>query len=138
MPHLQFDITIDPAPRETTRFTAWAREQYADVMDTGTGHIAVTVHPCAPTQLSLGRATPAGADVAVMNADVRRGRTLDQRREFATTVMEELHDRWGIPTDHMYVVYTEHPGADFMLREGPLDSWEPGDTPMDEGSEVQR
>ncbi len=39
------------------------------------------------------------------------------------TVIDELADRWGIPTENAYVVYTEHPGEDFILREEALNSW---------------
>jgi len=128
MPHLQFEIS-EPLDGPVEPFAAWATELYADVMETGTGHVAVTVRDGA--RLSLGRA---GADepVAVLNADIRAGRSADQRRELAAAVIEELEKRWGVPSENTYVVYTEHPGEDFHLEEGALKSW--SDSESDEGA----
>ncbi|MFC7165559.1 tautomerase [Halospeciosus flavus] len=123
MPHLQFETTVDLDDDETAPFTDWVTELYAHVMDTGTDHVAVTVrnHPAAA--LSLGRAGP-DEPVAVVNADVRAGRSADQRRELAESLVGELDARFGVPTANCYVVYTEHPGEDFHLAEGPLASWD--------------
>lgn len=120
MPHLQFEVT-EPLERSAVEsFADRVTELYADVMDTGTGHVGVTVRDDA--SLAMGRA---GADepVAFLNADVRAGRSSAQRRELAVAVVDELGDRWDVPADNVYVVYTEHPGEDFHLREGPLSSW---------------
>ena len=93
---------------------------YAEIMDTGTGHVGVTVRDGA--SLALGRAD-ADDRIAFLNADVRAGRTAEQRRELAVAVMGELNERWEVPTENVYVIYTEHPGEDFHLREGSLSSW---------------
>lgn len=91
-------------------------------MKTGTGHIAVTIHPYEQTTLSLGRAHPA-EPVAIVDVDVRAGRSFEQGRTFATHVMNGLSDRWDVPTENMYCVYTEHKGEDFMLAERALSDW---------------
>jgi len=130
MPHLQFEVT-EPLDGSVEPFAAWAADLYAEVMDTGTGHVAVTVREEAA--LSLGRAG-AGEPVAVLNADIRAGRSAGQRRELAVAVIEELGERWGVPAENTYVIYTEHPGEDFHLQEGALDSWtdeEADDGPLD-------
>ena len=121
MPHLQFgtNATLDPADRRD--LTDWATEHYGEVMETGTGHVAVTVRELDSGALTLGRA-PEGAPVAVLNADVRAGRSVEQRERFATAAIDRLAGL-GIPAEHCYVVYTEHPGEDFVLEEGPLESW---------------
>ena len=122
MPHLQFEVT-ERVP-DTREFAAWVTDRYADVMDTGTGHVAVTIRDEAA--LALGRA---GADdpVAVLNADVRAGRSFDQRETFAGAAMDAMVERWGVDREHCYVVYTEHPGEDFLLSEGPLAGWSEGE-----------
>jgi len=119
MPHLQFEVT-EPLAGDIEPFAAWVTDLYADVMDTGTGHVGVTVRDGGA--LALGRA---GADepVAFLNADIRAGRSAAQRRELAVAVIEAMDDRWGVPPENAYVVYTEHPGEDFHLEEGSLDSW---------------
>jgi phenylpyruvate tautomerase PptA (4-oxalocrotonate tautomerase family) len=122
MPHLQFETTATPSAGARREFIGWVTDEYAETMKTGTGHIAVTVRSLADDALALGRA-PENAPVAVCNADIRRGRSADQREAFAAAVIDRLDDLFGVPTEHCYVVYTEHPGEDFVLTEGPLDSW---------------
>ncbi len=122
MPHLRFELSADLTADGKREFAAWVTDRYAEIMETGTGHVAVSVRECEPAALSLGRVV-ADEQVAFLNADVRAGRSADQRRTLATTIMDELHDRWAIPTANTYVIYTEHPGEDFLLREGPLETW---------------
>lgn len=120
MPHLQFELTDRIDADSKTAFATWATERYADVMDTGTGHVGVTIRDGAT--LALGR-VPADEPVAFLNADVRAGRSPEQRRTLAVAVIEEIADRWDVPAENQYVIYTEHPGEDFHLHEGALDSW---------------
>ena len=130
MPHLQFEVS-EPIPEAEARdFAAWVTDLYSDVMDTGTGHVAVTVRD--DVAVALGRA---GADdpVAVLNADVRAGRSFDQREDLAMRVIEEMAERWGVDREHAYVVYTEHPGEDFLLCEGALEGWSEGEDAPDAG-----
>ena len=130
MPHLQFEVTERVDRSEVASFADRITTLYATIMDTGTGHVGVTVRD--GTSLALGRAD--GDDrIAFLNADVRAGRTAEQRRELAVAVMEELHERWDVPTENVYVVYTEHPGEDFHLREGALSSWTADETTDEDG-----
>ena len=128
MPHLQLETNRPLTDEQRTRFVDWTTERYAETMETGTGHVAVTVRELEPTALSLGRA-PRGEPVGLLNADVRSGRSSDQRRAFAAAVIDRLDEWLDVPAEHCYVVYTEHPGEDFVLAEGPLESWS-----EDEGS----
>jgi 5-carboxymethyl-2-hydroxymuconate isomerase len=120
MPHLQLEVTESLMDDQIRSFAGWLTDRYAAVMDTGTAHVGVTVREDA--SLAMGRAD-ADAPVAFLNADIRAGRSAEQRRTLAGEVIEELHDRWAIPAANVYVVFTEHPGEDFHLVEGPLSSW---------------
>jgi phenylpyruvate tautomerase PptA (4-oxalocrotonate tautomerase family) len=120
VPHLQFEVSEPLAATTVDTLVEWATDRYATTMDTGTGHVAVTVRDDAT--LAMGRADP-DAPVAVLNADVRAGRSATQRRDLAVAVVDYLHDHLGVPAANVYVVYTEHPGEDFHLAEGPLASW---------------
>jgi phenylpyruvate tautomerase PptA (4-oxalocrotonate tautomerase family) len=122
MPHLQYEFDHALAADTRRALIAWTTEQYSEIMETGTGHVAVTVRELDATALSLGRA-PADEPVAVLNADVRAGRSAAQRQSFASAVIDYLDGELGVPADHCYVVYTEHDGPDFVLNEGPLASW---------------
>lgn len=120
MPHLSFEVSEPLEENDVEPFAEWVTELYAEVMNTGTGHVAVTVRDDAA--LAMGRAE-AGEPVAVLDADVRAGRPFEKRRELASAVIEEMEDRLGVPAENTYVVYTEHAGEDFILAEGPLASW---------------
>jgi phenylpyruvate tautomerase PptA (4-oxalocrotonate tautomerase family) len=130
VPHLHLAVSEPLADAAVETFTDWVTDRYAEVMDTGTGHVAVAVRDDAA--LSMGRADP-GRPVAVLDADVRAGRDSAQRRTLAADVVAHLDERLGVPAANTYVVYTEHPGEDFHLAEGALDSWsadEGGDDPL--------
>ncbi|MFB6195567.1 MAG: tautomerase family protein [Haloplanus sp.] len=129
MPHLQFEVSEPLEDAAVASFVDWATNRYAERMDTGTGHVVVTVRD--DVRVAMGRAD-AGEPVAVLNADVRAGRSEAQRRNLAADIVEELRDRWAVPPANVYVVYTEHPGEDFHLEEGPLDAWSA--TEEDEGA----
>jgi 5-carboxymethyl-2-hydroxymuconate isomerase len=130
MPQLRFEVTESLDDAEVASFADWVTERYAEHMATGTGHVGVSVRDDAA--ITMGRADP-DEPVAFLDADIRAGRSTDQRRGFAVAIMDELHDRWAIPTENCYVVYTEHPGADFHLREGALTSWETDETADESG-----
>ncbi|PSP75200.1 hypothetical protein BRC86_04120 [Halobacteriales archaeon QS_3_64_16] len=65
----------------------------------------------------------------MLDADIREGRSAEQRRAFAEGVIEELEARFSIPAENVYGIYIEHSGEDFHLVEGRLQSWEAGDDP---------
>jgi 5-carboxymethyl-2-hydroxymuconate isomerase len=121
MPHLRFETTADTG--DASAFTAWVAERFADVMDTGTGHVGVSVREYERSELALGRAAP-DEDVALVDADVRAGRSERQRRALAASILDAVSERWGVPEENVYLVYTEHAGDDFHLAEGPLASWD--------------
>ncbi|WP_435066007.1 tautomerase family protein [Halobaculum sp. EA56] len=127
MPHIRFDLSVSVDDDERAAFADWVAETYGAVMDTGTDHVGVVVAESDPR---LGRA---GADdpVALVNADVRAGRTVEQRHDLARRLTAELDDRFGVPEETVYVVFTEHEGADFVLGGEPLASWDAGEGEAD-------
>jgi 5-carboxymethyl-2-hydroxymuconate isomerase len=133
MPHLQFEVSTGLPAEAKGEFTDWVTDRYATEMDTGTGHVAVTIRERERGALALGRADE-DEPVAVLDADIRAGRSATQRRAFASRVIEELEARFSIPAENVYAVYTEHSGEDFHLAEGRLRSWEAGEDP-DAGSD---
>lgn len=123
MPHLQFEISKAITNEEKREFMQWVTQQYSEILETGTGHIGITLRTYASADLFLGRVTDQSQGIAFLNADIRKGRTPEQRRKFALQVMEEINRRWSVPQANMYVIYTEHGGEDFHLYEKVLDSW---------------
>lgn len=130
MPHLQFDLNFAPTAREKARFAEAVIRHFAGIMDTGTDHIAITFRSYRRGDLVFGRALKPAEGIAFLDADIRTGRTADQKRRLALAVMRELHETWGVPTRSAYVIYTEHDGESFQLDDRVLPSWTAGEDPL--------
>ena len=130
MPHLQFEINRGLADDEKVSFAEQVRQLFAEVMDTTTDHISLSIREFGTHNLSIGRVKRPELGIAVVNADIRKGRTMEQRRTLTLGFIDLLHDTWGIPKEQVYVTLTEHKGEDFHLLEKYLASWQEGDDPL--------
>jgi len=130
MPHLQFEINRHLADAEKISFAEEVRQLFSEVMDTGTDHISISIREFDTHNLSIGRVSEPEKGIALVNADIREGRTMEQRRTLALGFMDLLEKTWKIPREHMYVTLTEHKGEDFHLLERYLASWREGEDPL--------
>jgi hypothetical protein len=130
MPHLHFDLNLSPAPEARRRFGGTIVSRFAEIMDTGKDHIGVTVRCLGPDDLVFGRAEDPSKGICFVNADIRQGRTEDQKRRLALAFIDEVHRAFGVPKQAVYVIYTEHDGPHFQLVERVLPSWKPGEDPL--------
>jgi phenylpyruvate tautomerase PptA (4-oxalocrotonate tautomerase family) len=130
MPHLQFEINRPLSDVEKIAFAEQVRQLFSRVMDTGTDHISISIREFGVYNLSIGRVTEPEKGVAVVNADIRAGRTMEQRRALTLGFMDLLHKALAIPVKHIYVTLTEHKGEDFHLFEKYLASWQEGEDPL--------
>ena len=130
MPHLQFEINRSLPDAEKIAFAEQVRQLFSEVMDTGTDHISISIREFGTHNLSIGRVREPEKGIALVNADIREGRTMQQRRTLTLGFMELLHKNWKIPKEHMYVTLTEHKGEDFHLLERYLASWQQGEDPL--------
>jgi phenylpyruvate tautomerase PptA (4-oxalocrotonate tautomerase family) len=130
MPHLQFELNFTPTSEEKKRFAAAVVRHFSEIMDTGTDHIAVTLRCYAPEDLTFGRAAPSGDRTAFVNADIRLGRTRDQKRRLALANIDEIARTWGVAPEAVYVILTEHDGEHFQLSDRVLPSWSAGEDPL--------
>lgn len=130
MPHLQFELNRCLTDAEKISFADQVRQLFAATMDTGTDHISISIREFGTHNLSIGRVKEPEKGVAVVNADIREGRTLEQRRVLTLGFMELLHTCFAISKEHMYVTLTEHKGEDFHLLEKYLASWQHGEDPL--------
>ncbi len=131
MPHLQFELNFSPDVEEKRRFAEAVKQHFATIMSTGTDHIGITFRCYAREDLVFGRAGT-GGKIAFLNADIRLGRTPEQKRELCLAIMESLNQSWGLPYESIYVIYTEHDGPDFQLSDRVLPSWQTGEDPLND------
>jgi phenylpyruvate tautomerase PptA (4-oxalocrotonate tautomerase family) len=129
MPHLQFELNFTPEKQSKQVFADAIRRHFASIMSTGTDHIGITFRCYEQGDLVFGRAGGDG-QIAFLNADIRLGRTTEQKRRLALAVMDEIGTCWGVPREHVYIVYTEHDGPDFQLSDRVLPSWRAGEDPL--------
>ena len=129
MPHLQFELNFTPTVAEKRNFAEAVKQHFAAIMSTGTDHIGITFRCYAQEDLVFGRAGTDGK-ITFLNADIRLGRTAEQKRRLSLAIMDELGTRWGMPRENIYVIYTEHDGPDFQLSDRVLPSWQTGEDPL--------
>ncbi len=129
MPHLQFEINKKVSNESKEEFVKEIRATFAEIMDTGTDHIAITIREYDKYSLTIGRANPTD-DICLMNLDIREGRTIEKRRELVLKYMQIVQQNFGINPKNQYVTFTEHKGEDFHLVEKFLASWESGEDPL--------
>ena len=130
MPHLQFEINQQLEDPDKIAFAQNVRQLFSEIMDTGTDHISISIREFGTHNLSIGRVTEPEKGIAVVNADIREGRTMKKRRELTLGFMDLLNRQWNIPKEHMYVTLTEHKGEDFHLLERYLAGWQEGEDPL--------
>ena len=130
MPHLQFEFNRSLTDSQKTTLAEQVRALFSNIMDTGTDHISISIREFGTYNLSIGRVKEPKEGVAVVNADIREGRTIEQRRALTLGFMELIKEVTNIPVAHMYVTLTEHKGEDFHLFEKYLASWQVGEDPL--------
>ncbi|WP_224449950.1 tautomerase [Haloprofundus salilacus] len=123
MPYLALDTTYEPTADERRACTESLTRLYTEEMATTTGHVAVAVRKHPPAAMSLGRAVD--GPIAVLNADIRRGRSFERRRTFALSVVDWLEAEWDVPRLNVKVVFTEHDGHDLMGADRVGGEWSP-------------
>jgi phenylpyruvate tautomerase PptA (4-oxalocrotonate tautomerase family) len=130
MPHLQFEFNRNLTDSQKRTFAEEVRTLFSSVMDTGTDHISISIREFGTYNLSIGRVKEPEKGVAVVNADIREGRTMEKRRALILGFMELICRSFDIPVANMYVTLTEHTGEDFHLFEKYLASWQTGEDPL--------
>lgn len=127
VPHLQFETTLALDPEGKRAFADEISGLYAEHMETGTGHVAITVRTFDSGGFSLGR-LDSDEEAVMLNADIRAGRSFDQQRAFVLAAFDVAHERWGVPTANMYAAVTEHAGEQFHEYDRVLSGWSTEET----------
>ena len=129
MPHLQFEVNRKLENETKIRFANEIREIYSEVMNTDTGHIAISIREYDRYNLTIGRARSED-NTCLMNLDIREGRTIEERRALAIRYMDIVKNHFDVDQKNQYITFTQHPGEDFHLVEKYLANWEPDEDPF--------
>eukprot|EP01156_Anaeramoeba_ignava_P016120 Anaeramoba_ignava/a618595_41.p1 GENE.a618595_41~~a618595_41.p1 ORF type:complete len:131 (-),score=6.41 a618595_41:132-524(-) len=129
MPHLQFEINKKIENSIKEQFIIDIQNTFAEVMNTKTDHIAISIREYDKYSISIGRANNLD-NICLMNLDIREGRTIEQRRELALRFMSIVNTLLKIENKNQYITFTEHKGEDFHLIEKYLSKWKIGEDPL--------
>lgn len=130
MPHLQIDINKNLSDETKKSIANKLKSIFSDVMDTGTDHIATSIREFETYNLDIGRVKNHDQGVALVNADIRKGRELEKRRKLALGFINVLNNLANVPVENIYITFSEHKGEDFHLHELYLRSWKEGEDPL--------
>ncbi len=123
MPYLALDTTYTPTASHQQDCTTALTDLYTEIMETDSDHVAVAIRAHPDDAMGLGRAVT--GPIAVLSADIRRGRPFDQRRAFGLAVIDWLHAEWEIPRPNLKIVFTEHDGDQLMGATRVGGEWSP-------------
>lgn len=123
MPYLALDTTADPSPEDRRAYSEALTDLYVEEMTTSPDHVAVAIREHPPSAMSLGRAEE--GPIAVLDADIRRGRSFGRRRSFGLAVIDWLNEEWGLPRPNLKVAFTQHDGDELMGAERVGGEWSP-------------
>jgi len=130
MPHLQFEMNFTTIGADKSAFAEKIKALFAEIMDTGTDHIGITLRNYSNSDLYFGRAADPTAGIVFLNADIRIGRTAEQKRRLALAIIDEIFQRWQVPKENVYIIYTERQGELFQLSDRVLPNWSAGEDPL--------
>lgn len=126
MPLLSFTADFRVGSDEADTFAETVADRYAEEMETGTGHVAVSLDADPANDLWLGRA--AGGPHLFLDADIRQGRAQEQKRAFALEIVDLAVERFDVPEENVKVVFTEHEGEQMMGANRVGGEWSPEET----------
>lgn len=123
MPLLAVDTTAELTAADRRDCTNGVTELYTEIMETDSDHVAVAIREHSPEAMALGRAVD--GPLAVLSADIRRGRPFEQRRRFGLAVVDWLADHWDVPRPNLKIAFTEHDGDELMGADRVGGEWSP-------------
>ena len=124
MPQLQFDFNKNLTGNQKDELCSFVSALFSQVMQTGTDHIGILIREHPQKNLYLGQVSDKSAGILLVNIDLRSGRTELQMEEFKNKVMYGIKKITEVPTENIYLVYSQHSGKDFRLSDRNLSDWQ--------------
>jgi phenylpyruvate tautomerase PptA (4-oxalocrotonate tautomerase family) len=122
VPYLHLDLPLDVAPADRRRIAERLARLYAEVMQTQPGRVTVAFR-------ALGEAgvLRLGEPVAMVQADIRRGRPPEQRERLGAGIAALLEQELGWPPAQTVVEFTQHAGDEVWRVDGLGTDWSPAE-----------
>ena len=127
MPYLHLDLPLAVHAGDRAKIAGRLARLYAEVMQTS---------PRRPTvgfrELGENGVLRLGADgevepVLLVQCDIRRGRSAEQRERLGAAIAAVLDEELGWPASRTIVEFTQHAGDEFWRADGLSQDWAPGE-----------
>ena len=126
MPYLHLDLPLAVPALGRARVAGRLARLYAEVMEAELWRVTVGFR-----ELGEHGVVRLGADgevetVLMVQCDVRRGRSAEQRARLGEGIAGVLEDELEWPPSHTIVEFTQHAGDEFWRADGLSQDWAPG------------
>ena len=126
MPYLRLDLP-NQYPAETKRRLARRLgDLYCEMMRAKPGIVSVGFRELGPHNLwKTGGIEPRPG--AVIQCDIRRGRTAGQREAVARAIVAACAEELAIPAADIVLEFTQHAADEWFVNDGLATEWQPGE-----------
>ena len=126
MPYLQLDLPAQYAAETKRRLAARLGDLYCELMQARPGIVSVGFRELGPHNLwKTGGIEPRPG--AVIQCDIRRGRTAEQREAVARAIVAACAEELAMPPADIVLEFTQHAADEWFVNDGLAAEWQPGE-----------
>lgn len=127
MPYLHLDLPVAVGAIDRPQLAMRLARVYAEVMETNPERVTVGFRELGEN--GVVRTGPNGAvePVVMVQCDIRRGRSNDQRERLGEAIAGLLEEALGWPLARTVVEFTQHAGDEFWREGGLGTDWTPAE-----------
>ena len=127
MPYLHLDLPLPVAPAARAEIAWRLARLYAGVMETNPERVTVAFRELGENGVVRTAADGTVEPVVMVQADIRRGRSPEQRARLGEAVAELLGETLDWPASRVVVEFTQHTGDEFWREGGLGTDWSPSE-----------
>src|SRR5262245_1586352 len=126
MPYLQLDLPNQYAAETKRRLARRLGDLYCDMMQARPGIVEVGFRELGPDNLWKTGGIEPRRGVAVIQCDIRRGRTAAQREAVARAIVALCEEELAIPAADIVLEFTQHTPDEWFIgaNDGPATEWQ--------------
>ena len=124
MPYLQLDLPNQYAAETKRRLARRLGDLYCEMMQAKPGIVSVGFRELGPHNLwKTGGIEPRPG--AVIQCDIRRGRTAEQREAVARAIVTACAEELAIAAVDIVLEFTQHAADEWFVNDGLAPEWQP-------------